>query len=83
MCAPCYNFIVMGMVYDNTEEKTDLQKRIQLELEEKRQRAALRQANKGATDDADDNRATRTSIMPIVGIIVLAVLVVLGALLVR
>lgn len=83
MCVPCYNLIVMGIVYDNTEEKTDLQKRIQLELEEKRQRAALRQANKGATDDADDNRATRTSIMPIVGIIILAVLVVLGALLVR
>lgn len=75
----------MSIIYDSTEEKTDLQKRIRAELEEKRQRAAQKPINQkmDGFDSRGDSVNTKRSLSVVVVLIAVAAIVILMALLVR
>lgn len=80
----CDIIMHMSIIYDSTEEKTELQKRIRAELEEKRQheaRKAIEQKNNGEVS-AESNPIGR-SVGVAIALVVIAALMILAALFVR
>ena len=80
----CDIIMHMSIIYDSTEEKTELQKRIRAELEEKRQheaRKAVEQKNDSEVP-AESNSIGRSA-GAAVALVVIAALMILAALFVR
>lgn len=80
----CDIIMHMSIIYDSTEEKTELQRRIRAELEEKRQheaRKAVEQKNDSEVP-AESNSIGRSA-GAAVALVVIAALMILAALFVR
>ncbi len=80
----CVIIMHMSIIYDSTEEKTELQKRIRAELEEKRQRAQheLGEHNNNRVEQTEYDDA-RSPWGVVITIVAIAVVIILAALFVR
>ncbi len=80
----CDIIMHMSIIYDSTEEKTELQKRIRAELEEKRQHEARKVIEqKNDSEVSAESNSIGRSAGAAIALVVIAALMILAALFVR
>lgn len=80
----CDIIMHMSIIYDSTEEKTELQKRIRAELEERRQHEARKVVEqKNDSEVPAESNPIGRSVGAAIALVVIAALMILAALFVR